>query len=86
MQKRLTTISKLLLVFLALIFIIYPMGKLNAREINSQEINFYDGFIELYPFYSGEELKVEKIIPGTQKGLYLTGYSMSKLEKRKYIN
>ena len=61
MQKRLTTVSKLLLVFLALIFIIYPMGKLNAREINSQEINFYDGFIELYPFYSGEELKVEKI-------------------------
>ena len=73
------------LVILISIFIVYPINKLNAREINSQETNFYNDFMGLYPFYPEEKVKVDKIVPGTQKGLYMTGCNMGKLKKRKEI-
>jgi len=85
MQNKLTTVTKLLLVFIILIFIIYPVDKLNAQEITYQKVNFYDGFTGLYPIYPEEKVKVDKIIPGTQKGLYVTGCNMGKLKKRKEI-
>ena len=71
---------KLLFAFVMFIFIFYPVDKLNA-----QDMNFCDSFTGLYPVYPEEELKVDKIIPGTQKGLYMTGYSIGKWEKRKEI-
>ena len=85
MQNKLTSVTKLLLVFVILIFIIYPVGKLNAQEITSQKVNFYDGFMGLYPYYPEEKVKLDKMIPGTQKGLYMAGCSMGELKKRNEI-
>ena len=71
---------KLLFVFIAFISILYPANKLNAQEIDSP-----NGFIGTYSFYLKEKLKAEKIVPGGQKGLYMTGCSMGNPEKRREI-
>jgi hypothetical protein len=77
-EKSLVIIVKFLLAFVLIFFILYPTSILSA-----QEEDCLDNFIYLPKIQ--QILKERKIIPGTQKGVYLTGHSMGLVEKREEI-
>ncbi|GAF88789.1 unnamed protein product, partial [marine sediment metagenome] len=77
-EKSLVRIVKFLLAFVLIFFILYPVNILSA-----QEEDCLSNFIYLPQIQ--QILKERKIIPGTQKGVYLTGYSMGLVEKREEI-
>ena len=77
-KKLLVRIVKFLLAFVLIFFILYPTNILSA-----QEEDCLGNFIYLPQIQ--QILRERKIIPGTQKGVYLTGYSMGLVEKREEI-
>jgi hypothetical protein len=68
MQRKAIILAAVLSILLIGIFIISPFNDLEAH--------IYKGCM------SGGPLDFLKIIPGTQKGLYLTGYNTGNIEKR----